>query len=398
MKTCPNCNLYFNDGYACPQCGGALYDQDPYAQQMPYEQYPTQPYGYQQQGYVQQPYGYQQTQPYAMPEPAPAYAEPEPEPIAPVSTAVPTKTIVMKQGSRGKTVAIVLLALIAVALGALCAFQFITNGKGSEPTELESAVAQSAWTWQTSVSDLLDEMDASTVALMNQASSASTEAEAAEDAAAAAENAEGATATTVENAEATADEAEAQADEATATEAEQQAATEDTTDIAEAEALVEGAEGQTTDATAQQPTTDQVSQLMEYAVALAALASDDQIKAVDAPMQALREEYPDMVTAWDEVRQTVTDYAQGLAQEPEDQSATESTTEAPTDAATAPAPEDEQATAQDETTNAQQDATTATQDEPADEELSVWEQFLDSFRAAMDAFNQAASAAGFTLS
>lgn len=395
MKSCPHCNLYFSDGYACPQCGGPLYDQDAFAQQAAYPAAP----GYEQQPYAQQSYGYaapQQTyapqptqtaayqpmpaQTYSAPEPT--YVEPAPEPATPQVAAAPATAApraAKRKGGRGKTIAIVLLAILAVALGAACAFLALDRpAEEPKPTQLESAVVNSAWTWQTNVSDLLDEMDAAAATMENapagsqgaNAPAAAPEAatageDAPADAVAAAGEAEAATdAAATSTADAMAAEEQPVAEDvATQTEA---PTDEEAAALAEAEALVAAAEanqatGQTLTPEAAganaglEQMGESIGKLMGYMVSLATLVSDEQMQALDAPLQAMREEYPDLVSAWDAVRDIITTYA--------------------------------------EENLSNQDDAAANDADPA-----KWEQFLESFRTASDDFLQKANEAGFALS
>lgn len=440
MKTCPNCNLHFNDGYVCPQCGGALYDQDPYAQQaaypadpaaygaypagyeQPYAQ-PTQPYGYApQQPYVQQPAAYQPTQAYAAPEPA--YAEPAPEPAPlPVATASVAAGAPPAKSSRGKTAAIVILAILAVALGAACAYLFLTNPPKQGPTELERTVVNEAWSWQTNVSDLLDEMDAAAATLNGTPESASADTKepaAGTEGAANATAADAATANT-EPTETPNEGAPSPADTASsslaAEEPAAQAASTDTeplTDdeaaaLAEAEALVAAAEANAAErrpenaaAATNLEQMGTAGKLLGHMVTLAALASDDQMDTLNAPMQALSEDYPELVTAWDNVRDTVTTYLQEHLNS-QDAAKRNTATAGPenadapgTSANTGSASNAEAATNTENTANAA-GANTATASD-ASANTTAWEQFLDAFRAARENFLQKANAAGFSLS
>lgn len=456
MKSCPNCNLYFNDGYACPQCGGALYDQDAYMQQQPaypqetmaYGSYPAAPgyeqpyaqqqaYGYApaqqpQQPYAQQPAAYQPTQAYVAPEPAytapepayaePAYLEPVPEPAASTASA---PLVIEQKGSRGKTVTIVILAVLAVALGAACTFFALNGSSEPKPTELETAVVNSAWTWQTNVNDMLDEMDAAAAMLRGSSDNA--------DATASAAAAEGGEAGATAEAEAT---APAEEGEVAPTEAPNATETPDAPDAAaaseepiaedasaateeltpdEAAAIAETkdavtaiAEGDMSGAAAAENALgsefaqmgESVGELLGYTVALASLASEEQMQALDAPMQALREDYPDLVSAWDAVRDTITTY---MANSFSDQAGATGTSDSATanEAITDAGTENADATAEDaanDAADAQNAENAADENALATSDAATWEAFLEDFRAATATFMQMAADAGFSLS
>ncbi len=318
----------------------------------------------------------------------------------PQAPAKPIVKVVQKP-SRGKTVVIIILAILAAALAGACAFLAINSG-GDDPDGLEQAVVSSAWTWQSSVSGMLDEMEA----VYAPFAANGQEATQAEGSGAHAADANAATADAVseaEDAEASADTAEAEADAAAQAEADAQtepdaedaevnvdaaaASDEADTALAEAEAMVEAAEDMTAttegaDAAALSQSLEDMGeamgQLIGYSIALSALANEDQIQILDGPMQALREDHPDLVTAWDNLKSVVSGFITENLQDEENEAQGSSSAAAAQPDATTP------------------DAT-AQSDSTAAPDMAAWEEFLNSFRVARDGFQQRAIEAGFTL-
>lgn len=454
MKSCPNCNLYFNDGYACPQCGGALYDQDPYAQQGAYPQDPTQynpyaaPTGYMppaapydqtqahpQQGYdyasgapnapLQQPYAAPQAYPEApsqtLPAAEPSYAEPAAPSLPTVTTAPAAAAVPAKKTHHVRSAILIILALIVTSVASIFIYQALNNQADQEVAELEGAIVNSAWIWQKSVDDVLASMDDTVNQLSAQtqanaaaqtapapaADAAATDA-AATDAAATEAAGEGAQPTTPEAAATeaaeptpeattteaapttdapapadTADETAPQAD-ATAAEGDDAAAPvseEEAAALAEAQALAAGADQAPEAAAAQQAlqANEGIARLLEDALVLQSLISDSQIQAIDQPMQVLAQAHPDLVAAWSSLRDVVTNFddeSMGIGADSANASA-QGAPAAGTEAAATPNATGTEATALDQ---------------------NAWQTFVEEFRAAKDAFMQAANDAGFSLS
>lgn len=455
MKTCPNCNLYFNDGYACPNCGGALYDQDPYGQQAaygqdtmaynPYAAAPEYNTGYDQQAYSgyaqQQPYGYggaQQQQPYGaqsaplyqsapqMPAAEPAY--PEPAASLPTVTAAPAASAavtIAKPTHRVRNTLLIILALIVTAVASILIYATVFNMKGSEPTELETAVVNTAWTWQADVNGLLDEMEGTLNNLQSVAEAANAPTDAAADANATdantADAAAAAAADAAAVAEATANAADAAAEtveslaegdaavpaEATADAAEAAAAAAEAAAALQADAA-SAADAAATSAHATASAVDSLKQLLGYSIAIQAFANEGQLQAIDAPMQALNETYPDVVTAWNSLRDVLANYRDRLFNADEQEGA--APTANPADATNAEAAPDAAATANAEAAAPADEAATenaadatpapANEEAPANNEaddITQWQAFLEEFRAASSNFVQKANEAGFTL-
>lgn len=455
MKTCPNCNLYFNDGYACPNCGGALYDQDPYGQQAaygqdtmaynPYAAAPEYNTGYDQQAYggyaQQQPYGYgsvQQQQPYGaqsaplyqsapqMPATEPAYAEPVASlPTVTAAPAAAAAVTIAKPTHRVRNTLLIILALIVTAVASILIYATVSNMKGSEPTELETAVVNTAWTWQADVNGLLDEMEGTLNNLQSVAEAANAPADAAADANAAGNNAADAAAAAdaATVAEATANAADAAAEtvesltegdaavpaEATADAAEAAVAAAEDAAALQADAASAAADAAATSANAAASTVDSLKQLLGFSIAIQAFATEGQLQAIDSPMQALNETYPDVVTAWNSLRDVLANYRDRLFNADEQEGT--APTANPVDATNAEAAPDAAATdnaeaaasADEAATENAADATPAPTNEetPANNEaddITQWQAFLEEFRAASSNFVQKANEAGFTLS
>ncbi len=121
-----------------------------------------------------------------------------------------------------------------------------------------------------------------------------------------------------------------------------------------------------------------MGQLIGYSIALSALANEDQIQILDGPMQALREDHPDLVTAWDNLKSVVSGFITENLQDEENEAQGSSSAAAAQPDATTP------------------DAT-AQSDSTAAPDMAAWEEFLNSFRVARDGFQQRAIEAGFTL-
>lgn len=119
MKSCAHCNLYFNDGQVCPQCGGQLTDYYPQQQQ-------------QNAAYYQQQAG--------------AYQNPQ------QSTAAAQQPI---QVIKKRTGLVIFLLILVLALAAALGFMiFQSSQQESGPDPLDQAVLDSAWSWYTEVYDL----------------------------------------------------------------------------------------------------------------------------------------------------------------------------------------------------------------------------------------------------
>lgn len=309
MKACPNCYLSFNDGYICPHCGGQLVDYSPEQQ--------TQTSSYQaQQSYYDAPA--QQTQMMQSAPAQPQYSQPAPQPQyqQPANNFPPT---VIKK----RTGLVVFLVLLLLALGAFAGYLVYEEyQERTKPTELESKVVGSAWEWYTSVEGMF-----ATVEAMNpveeqtggipergadKRSSSATKAgdqlanelqtDITTDANAGAAPGDG------ENAAAV-----AASPQASATSPEDAASVHNSDVVAsdaanavgnaEAGALDAAASGNTAALTESMKELDEsIDEMMVVTMALAVLSNDDYLKTVDAPIQSMKEKFPDLVSSWDGIK------------------------------------------------------------------------------------------------
>lgn len=324
MKACPNCYLSFNDGYICPHCGGQLVDYSP-----------EQPSGAYQAQQAQSGYYDRSAQSTQMMQSIPqqaSYHQPQYQPQAqysqPMNNFPPT---VIKK----RTGLVVFLTLLLLALAAFSGYlvyeEYIER---TQPTEMDTQVVGSAWDWYTSVngmfaqlqllnpvqenpaaaaldrgaskrnqsanddgSELASELDSNMVAEANATvSPGDGENTAAASASPSSSPTSAEDAASVHNSDVTSDAANAVGN-------------------AEAEALND-AEAGNTDAlsTSMEALGESISELMGVTFALALITNEQYIQAVDGPMQALKEKYPDLVASWDGLKGA----ASGKLDTPED--------------------------------------------------------------------------------
>lgn len=125
---CPKCQIVFQDGQICPNCRGYL---------MPYQ-----------------------------PQPQPVVPQPQYAP-APVYEAPETSTSHIAPSSKGKTVAIAVLAVLLAALTAFCVFlllqpapepetvEKVIETETEQPTATEQSVADNAWEYTVRVGEVM---------------------------------------------------------------------------------------------------------------------------------------------------------------------------------------------------------------------------------------------------
>lgn len=336
MKACPNCYLSFNDGYICPHCGGQLVDYNPDQQAQS---------SYQSSYYDQPQQASQPTQVMQAPAPAPApqahYQQPAAQYHQPVNNFPPT--IIKK-----RTGLVVFLFLLVIALGAFGGYLVYKDyQEATQPSDLETSVVKSAWTWYTALDGMFTVMEESQQAAQGQtaenpydrgankstgasgASGASGDSGSAGDASASGgesgagdtAGAEGESAMDGENTAAV-----ASSPTSSPTSAEDAAAVHNSDVVSDdgAAGSGEGAAGSTSPTSADQEVAsitesmgelgESIGQSLAAAMGIAILASPDYLDTVDAPMQALKEKYPDLVSSWDGIKSALASPMENEAQ------------------------------------------------------------------------------------
>lgn len=188
MKVCPGCGTVYDNGEICGNCGNYLVSM---SQDLPqsyggYDSAPIQGAGYSGSSYSQDLYSQSsypsysssaydpssyptQDFPQSQPSYSSSYSAPSPSPSYPSQPAYPVVPVVKK-----RTGLVVFLLLLVLLLSAAIVYLAVFRGAldwlinpQEGPTQMEQAVATSAWDWysqinaQVSASDIMNQMDTS---------------------------------------------------------------------------------------------------------------------------------------------------------------------------------------------------------------------------------------------